>query len=220
MAARFEFWPYECLAKMLAEDREYVERVLTGEPEVFEQLVRKYNRLGGAIAYGVLSDFHLSEDVVQDAFIRAFEALGSLKEPGRFRVWFAGIVKRRAIDVLRQRKTPRMRAVSLESGAGEGRGLGESIASDSRRPGQSPDDSQLDAAVHAERRRQVLTCISGLDEEDRTIVSLKHMEGLSYKEIAELLETSVSAVESRLFRVRKVLRKTLAAVLNMDSPGS
>ena len=57
---------------MLAEDREYVERVLAGEPEVFEQLVRKYNRLGGAIAYGVLSDFHLAEDVVQDAFIRAF----------------------------------------------------------------------------------------------------------------------------------------------------
>ncbi len=205
---------------MLAEDREYVERVLTGEPEVFEQLVRKYNRLGGAIAYGVLSDFHLAEDVVQDAFIRAFEALGSLKEPGRFRVWFAGIVKRRAIDVLRQRKTPRMRAVSLEAGEGEGQGLGATISSDSRRPGQSTDDSQLDAAVHAERRRQVLACIAGLDDDDRIIVSLKHMEGLSYKEIAELMETSVSAVESRLFRVRKVLRKKLAAVLNMDSPGS
>ena len=46
------------------------------------------------------------------------------------------------------------------------------------------------------------------------------MEGLSYKEIAELLETSVSAVESRLFRVRKALRKTISDVLNMDSPGS
>ena len=206
---------------MLAEDREYVERVLAGEPEVFEQLVRKYNRLGGAIAYGVLSDFHLAEDVVQDAFIRAFEALGNLKEPSRFRVWFAGIVKRRSIDVLRQRKTPRMRAVSFEAGdGGDGQGLGASISSDSRRPGRSPDDSQLDAAVYAERRRQVLKCISGLDEDDRIIVSLKHMEGLSFREIAELMETSVSAIESRLFRVRKVLRKRLAAVLNMDSPES
>ena len=73
---------------------------------------------------------------------------------------------------------------------------------------------------NAERRRQVLKCISGLDEDDRIIVSLKHMEGLSYREIAELMETSVSAIESRLFRVRKVLRKRLAAVLNMDSPES
>ena len=208
---------------MLAEDREYVERVLAGEPEVFEQLVRKYNRLGGAIAYGVLSDFHLAEDVVQDAFIRAFEALDSLKEPGRFRVWFAGIVKRRSIDVLRQRKNPRIRAASLEAGgadAGEGGSLGSTVSSDSRRPEQSPDDSQLDAAVHAERRRQVLECISGLDENDRIIVSLKHMEGLSYREIAELMETSVSAVESRLFRARRVLRKKLAAVLKLDSPES
>ncbi len=208
---------------MLAEDREYVERVLAGEPEVFEQLVRKYNRLGGAIAYGVLSDFHLAEDVVQDAFIRAFEALDSLKEPGRFRVWFAGIVKRRSIDVLRQRKNPRIRAASLEAGgadAEEGGSLGSTVSSDSRRPDQSPDDSQLDAAVHAERRRQVLECISGLDENDRIIVSLKHMEGLSYREIAELMETSVSAVESRLFRARRVLRKKLAAVLKLDSPES
>ena len=208
---------------MLAEDREYVERVLAGEPEVFEQLVRKYNRLGGAIAYGVLSDFHLAEDVVQDAFIRAFEALERLKEPARFRFWFAGIVKRRSIDVLRQRKTPRMRAVSLEAGAaddGEGQALGSTISSDSRRPDQSSDGSQLDAAVHAERRRQVLECISGLDEDDRIVVSLKHMEGMSYKEIAELMELSVSAVESRLFRARKVLRKQLAAVLKLDSPES
>ena len=208
---------------MLAEDREYVERVLAGEPEVFEQLVRKYNRLGGAIAYGVLSDFHLAEDVVQDAFIRAFEALDSLKEPGRFRVWFAGIVKRRSIDVLRQRKNPRIRAASLEAGgadAGEGGSLGSTVSSDSRRPEQAPDDSQLDAAVHAERRRQVLECISGLDENDRIIVSLKHMDGLSYREIAELMETSVSAVESRLFRARRVLRKKLAAVLKLDSPES
>lgn len=208
---------------MLAEDREYVERVLAGEPEVFEQLVRKYNRLGGAIAYGVLSDFHLAEDVVQDAFIRAFEALDSLKEPGRFRVWFAGIVKRRSIDVLRQRKNPRIRAASLEAGgadAGEGGSLGSTVSSDSRRPEQSPDDSQLDAAVHAERRRQVLECISGLDENDRIIVSLKHMDGLSYREIAELMEISVSAVESRLFRARRVLRKKLAAVLKLDSPES
>ena len=208
---------------MLAEDREYVERVLTGEPEVFEQLVRKYNRLGGAIAYGDLTDFHLAEDVVQDAFIRAFEALDSLKEPGRFRVWFAGIVKRRSIDVLRQRKNPRIRAASLEAGgadAGEGGSLGSTVSSDSRRPEQSPDDSQLDAAVHAERRRQVLECISGLEENDRIIVSLKHMEGLSYREIAELMETSVSAVESRLFRARRVLRKKLAVVLKLDSPES
>ena len=208
---------------MLAEDREYVERVLAGEPEVFEQLVRKYNRLGGAIAYGVLSDFHLAEDVVQDAFIRAFEALDSLKEPGRFRVWFAGIVKRRSIDVLRQRKNPRIRAASLEAGgadAGEGGSLGSTVSSDSRRPEQSHDDSQLDAAVHAERRRQVLECISGRDENDRIIVSLKHMDGLSYREIAELMETSVSAVESRLFRARRVLRKKLAAVLKLDSPES
>ena len=90
---------------MYSEDREYVERILAGELDVFESLVRKYNRLGGAIAYGILGDFHQAEDVVQDAFIHAFRSLPNLRDGSRFRAWFAGVVRSRALDALRRRRS-------------------------------------------------------------------------------------------------------------------
>jgi RNA polymerase sigma-70 factor (ECF subfamily) len=64
-----------------------------------------------------------------------------------------------------------------------------------------------------ELREKVLEAIRNLPEDDRVMVTLKHMEGLSYKEIAELLGTTVSAVESRLFRARQDLRKKLEQIL-------
>ena len=196
---------------MFAEDREYVERVLSGETEIFENLVRKYNSLGGGIAYGVLGDFQLAEDVVQDAFIRAYKSLGTLRHPERFQVWFTGIVKKRAIDVLRQLRSPTRRTVSLDrpAGAGDDSELGDLLAAD--------DASVVESFLRAVGRRKVLAAVSELSETDRTVIVLKHMEGLSYKEIATLTGTSVSSVESRLFRARKTLRRKLQQLLELDS---
>jgi RNA polymerase sigma-70 factor (ECF subfamily) len=179
---------------MFSEDRDYVDRILAGEPDAFESLVRKYNRLGGAIAFGILGDFHLAEDVVQEAFITAFRALSSLREPGKFRFWFAGLVRSKALDALRQRRT--RQAVPLEEGLAAGGSFG----------GQSPVEEEH---MRDELRQKVLDAIGELPPEDRTVVMLKHMEGLSYKEIAELTGSTVSSVESRLFRARNALRKKL-----------
>jgi RNA polymerase sigma-70 factor (ECF subfamily) len=89
---------------MSLEDKQYVEGVLAGDPGSFERLVEKYNRMGGAIAYGVLGDYQRAEDVVQEAFFKAFRALGKLRDPARFKVWFAEIVRTDAIDKLRRRR--------------------------------------------------------------------------------------------------------------------
>ena len=197
---------------MLAQDREYVERVLSGETEVFERLVSKYNRLGGAIAYGVLRDFQLAEDVVQDAFLKAYRSLGTLRQPERFQVWFSGIVKKRAIDVLRQRRSFSQRALSLDSGKGSD--------SDEDAGSMDPSDDSEPLAeqfVRAEKRQKILEAIESLSESDRSVVVLKHMEALSYREIATLTGSTVAAVESRLFRARQILRRKLNALLKTDS---
>jgi RNA polymerase sigma-70 factor (ECF subfamily) len=213
---------------MRAEDREYVERALAGEPGAFEELVRKYHRLGGAIAFGVLGDFHLAEDVVQESFLKVFRALESLRDPRKFRVWFAGVVRKQAIDVLRQRRSAVVRASSLDAGGASGeRGdlspdaaaVGEGLASDARRTESAAAEGALDRVVRLEERRKILECIAELPEEDRTVVVLKHMEGLSYREIAEVTGATVAAVESRLFRARQTLRRKLSRLLKTDSPG-
>jgi len=183
---------------MVSEDREYVERILAGEPEAFESLVRKYNRMAGAIAFGILGDFHEAEDIAQEAFLKAFRVLHTLRDPGKFRPWFTGLVRTKALDLLRQR--PPHRAAQLSG----------DIADTLRGSGTFRVSSAVEEEyLREESRQKVLDAIRELPGEDRIVVVLKHMEGLSYKEISEITGSSVSSIESRLFRARQVLRKKL-----------
>ena len=201
---------------MYSEDKDLVERILAAEPRAFESLVRKYNRLGGAIAYSIVKDFHLAEDVVQESFLKAFRSLHGLREPEKFKYWFAGLVRSKAVDLLRQRRS-RAAAELPEDDVGRRglrqcdvgrRGLRQDLAGAAAAPAAASGEEEL---LREESRARILEAIGDLSEEDRLVVVLKHMEGLSYKEIAELTETSVGAVESRLFRARQALRKKLGA---------
>jgi RNA polymerase sigma-70 factor (ECF subfamily) len=192
--------------RMYSEDKDLVERILAAEPRAFESLVRKYNRLGGAIAYSIVKDFHLAEDVVQESFLKAFRSLHGLREPEKFKYWFAGLVRSKAVDLLRQRRS-RAAAELPECDVGR-RGLRQDLAGAAAAPAAASGEEEL---LREESRARILEAIGDLPEEDRLVVVLKHMEGLSYKEIAELTETSVGAVESRLFRARQALRKKLGA---------
>lgn len=180
---------------MSLEDKQYVEGVLAGDPGSFERLVEKYNRMGGAIAYGVLGDYQRAEDVVQEAFFKAFRALGKLRDPARFKVWFAEIVRTDAIDKLRRRRERPLSTVDA-----------------STLPQESPFDiTPEDEQARRETLQKIHDALRTLGEEDRIVLVLKHMEGLSYKEIAEVTGSTVSAVESRLFRARRGLRKKLGS---------
>ena len=189
---------------MIAEDREYIDRVLSGEIAAFDGLVRKYNRMAGAIAFGIVGDFSSADDVVQEALLKAYCDLGKLRDRNKFKVWLAGIVRSRAIDWLRRRKA--LPAMPFSQAFPDG-------------DADSAEDPELLAPPveelydQKELRDKVLEAIRNLPEDDRVVVTLKHMEGLSYKEIAELVGTTVSAVESRLFRARQDLRKKLEQIL-------
>jgi RNA polymerase sigma-70 factor (ECF subfamily) len=188
---------------MITEDREYIDRVLSGEAEAFDVLVRKYNRMAGAIAFGIVRDFAAAEDIVQDAFLKAYQSLGTLRDLDKFKVWLAGIVRTRSIDWIRRKRSSRGVPFTQAFPSQDDGPVDEAL--------QSPPTDDLYA--RKEVLEKILDAIRELPEEDRVMVSLKHMEGLSYKEIAELLGTSVSAVESRLFRARQELRKKLEQIL-------
>src|SRR5262249_45225101 len=135
-------------------------------------------------------------------FLTAFKNLGRLRDPGKFKVWLAGIVRSRGIDWLRRRKASP--AVPFRPGFSEGGDPSQDEPSAPPAQGASPPPAL---------REQGLEAIGNLPPEDRTVVTLKHMEGLSYKEIADLTGSSVAAVESRLFRARKALRGVLERIL-------
>jgi RNA polymerase sigma-70 factor (ECF subfamily) len=183
---------------MYSEDLEYVQRILAGESELFESLVRKYNRMAGAIAFGIVGDFHAAEDIVQEAFLKAFRVLHTLRDPGKFKPWFARLVRSKSLDALRRRPSHKPLEVSTEAGDRLQRG-------EAPRYGPTAEDDHL----REESRRKVLEAVESLSREDRVVLVLKHMEGLSYKEIAEITGSTLSAIESRLFRARQALRKKL-----------
>lgn len=182
-----------------AADAELIARHRRGDPKAFEELVGRYVRLAGGIAYHILRDYGSAADVVQEAFLKVHSALPDLREPEKFKGWLYGVVRSCALDAVRRRK---YRAATQLS-ALDGR---ENLVPDAR-----AEDGPERALERRELEGVVLAGVDKLPESYREVVVLKYMDERSYKEISEVLGISVEAIESRLHRARKILRKVFAA---------
>lgn len=175
-------------------DADLVRGTLSGEFEAFEQLVGRYGKLAGGIAFSVTGDYHGAADVVQEAFIKAHRALESLEDPDRFGPWLRHIVRTSAVDWLRKQRS---RQVSLHD-----------VEVEADRVADSGDATDPAAeAGRNELREQVMREVAALPEHYREVVVLKYLEGRSYEGISRLTGLTVEAVESRLHRARGRLRK-------------
>jgi RNA polymerase sigma-70 factor (ECF subfamily) len=164
-----------------------------GDQEAFGNLVEKYISLVGAVAYSIVGDFHTAGDVAQDVFLKVHRSMDTLRDHGRFKSWLYGIVRTTAFDYLRR---SRLKTVSLGV-------VGEQAA----RPGGH--EANLSDMERDETRKRILEAVGELPEHYRVIVLMKHFENLTYKEIADMVGATESAVESRLFRARKILKDKL-----------
>ncbi|MHC4984879.1 MAG: sigma-70 family RNA polymerase sigma factor [Planctomycetota bacterium] len=177
-------------------DTELVREVLAGQRERFADLVRRYQDYAYGTAIGMLSDFDLARDVVQEAFFRACRDLHKLKDPARFGGWLAGIVKNTARQAIRE--LARVRKMASE--------LAQTV--DLHDPAPGPAQSAQDA----EDRAIVQQALAKLNETNREAVSLFYVDGLSYADIADYLDVTEATVQGRLQRGRDQLRKELAMV--------
>jgi RNA polymerase sigma-70 factor (ECF subfamily) len=184
------------------DDRLLVERCQAGDLLAFEPLVEKYRQRVWRLAYNVLRDREEAWDVAQDAFIRAFQALPSFRGQSAFYTWLFRIVMNLAADRARQRAA-RGRAFGTERVAEE---EWERAMADQ---GASPDRS----AAQTEDRERITSALNTLSEDHRTIIMLSDVEGLSYREIAEVLDIPIGTVMSRLHNARKRLRHALKPLL-------
>jgi len=170
--------------------------VLAGEKEAFCDLVRKYQDFAYGLAVGMLADFDLAQDVVQEAFLSAYRDLPRLKDPARFGGWLRGIVRHTAHRALRDREHFRL--------------LTERLWHAIETSGDTPAADQL--ADEAERRETVRRALERLDDKNREVVSLYYIDGLSYSEIAGFLSVTQATVKGRLQRGRVHLREELKVV--------
>jgi RNA polymerase sigma-70 factor (ECF subfamily) len=180
------------------EERELIQRAVDGDPSSYRTLVERYEDRLLTLARRLTGDAHRAEDVVQDAFLKAYAKLASFTFRSSFYTWLYRITVNAASDT-RQREE-RRRAMSLDDGV-IGRGLS------SRRPGPPA------RAATAEMRAIVRAEIEKLSPKLRTILKLRELEGLTYEELAQVLGISKGTVESRLFRAREKLAKRLRDLL-------
>jgi RNA polymerase sigma factor (sigma-70 family) len=187
---------------------EVVRRAQRKDAAAFAQLIGRHERAALSVAFGVLSDATASGDVVQEAFVRAWERLTDLKEPARFGPWLCGIVRNLAIDSLRRNRhepragseSPALQDLRRDDGHGGRRNQHGS-------PGYCPDPAE--ELSQRERQDAVSAALQTLDDISRSAVVLRYYDGLSSRQIGDLLGMAPAAVDMRLTRARRQLRDRL-----------
>lgn len=182
-------------------DAEVLARVAAGDTAAFEALVRRHqDRLVG-VCQRLLGDREEARDAAQEVFLKAFRKAGSYRPRGRVSTWLYRIAVNHCLNRLRRRKVVRFLSFGSPEGA-----LGDDPPTRPSRP--DPEDPAPDPHATLEARRRwaaTRRAIDRLPEGQRAVLVLAKFEGLSYREIAEVLGITVGAVESRLFRAMRSL---------------
>ncbi|HXJ82404.1 MAG TPA: sigma-70 family RNA polymerase sigma factor [Candidatus Methylomirabilis sp.] len=179
-----------------------IERCLAGDASAFEPLVERYRQRVWRLAYQLLHDREEAWDCAQEAFVRAFHSLSSFRGHSAFYTWLFRITVNVATDRQRSRGA-QARAFGAE------RLSEEEWKRTMPDPGARPDQ----AAVQAEQRERIQQSLDALPPKARTIIMLSDIEGLSYREIADVLGCPIGTVMSRLHNARKRLKALLGPML-------
>jgi len=178
-----------------------VEQVRAGDVTAYDTLVRKYERQVFRIAQHITQNREDAEDVVQDAFLKAYEKLDQFQGNSKFYTWLVRIAVNESLMRLRKRRTGKMVSIDEDVETEEG-SVPRDLADWAPDPEMNYGQSEL-----AEILRKT---IQGLPQGFRVVFVLRDVEGLSTEETAEMLGLSVPAVKSRLLRARLQLRERLS----------
>jgi RNA polymerase sigma-70 factor (ECF subfamily) len=199
------------VSEPVSEELALVQAAKAGDVGAFEDLVRRYDRNVFRIAQHITQNREDAEDVVQDAFLKAYSNLGQFQGQSKFYTWLVRIVVNEALMKLRRRRPERM--VSLDEDVKtEDDSVPREVADWSPNPEQLYSQSQLHDILSK--------TIQGLPPGFRTVFVLRDVEGLSTEETAEALGLSIPAVKSRLLRARLQLRERLSRFFRKRNNGS
>ena len=182
------------------DETKLVDAARGGDVGAFEQLVKRYDRNVFRIAQHITQNREDAEDVVQDAFLKAFQNLGQFQGQSKFYTWLVRIAVNEALMRLRRRRPERMVSID-EDVKTEEDSIPREIADWSPNPEQLYNQGELKEILQK--------TIQGLPPSFRTVFILRDVEGLSTEETADALGLSVPAVKSRLLRARLQLRERL-----------
>lgn len=172
-----------------------VEASQAGDRGAFDELVRLYQRRSMRVGVRMLGDANEAAEAVQNAFVKAYLGIDKLKEPGRFEVWLLRIVANTAIS---QRRAAKRRAERIKvTGGYEDKNAG----------------SLVDGAIGSELKEAITRAMLKLSKKEAKAISLFGLEGLSQREVAEIMGCSAAAVRWHVFRGRQKLKVLLKEYL-------
>jgi RNA polymerase sigma-70 factor (ECF subfamily) len=187
----------------LTSETELIEQLKKGDEAAFRSIVEQWQDMVYNTILGIVQNETEAEDLAQDVFIKVFEKISSFKGDSRFSTWLYRIATTTALDHLRSKKRKK-RFGFLQSISGDG---GESVqVPDFHHPGVNLDNK--------ERAAVLFKAIEALPENQKAAYTLHKLEGLSYRDVSEVLNTTVSAVESLMSRANQNLRKELETYYN------
>ena len=178
---------------------ELIQELRKGDEQAFKTLVETYQDMVFNTAIGIVQNAEDAEDVAQEVFIRIFRSINSFKGESKLSTWIYRITTSCALDLIRSRKSKK-RFAFLQRLFGAGN---EPIyeVHDFYHPGVAIDQK--------ENASKLFKAISQLPENQKVAFTLHKLEDLSYQEISEVMQTSISAVESLMHRAKQNLRKIL-----------
>ena len=176
-------------------DAQLIQQVLQGNQEAFGPLVKKYQKGVHALAWRKIGDFHIAQEITQDAFLKAYRQLRTLKDPNAFGGWLYVIVARECLDYLRRNRIPMESLDTADSSEVDKVSYSQYVA-----------EKQEEDADET-RREVVKELLKKLPESERTVMTLHYLGEMTIKAISEFLGVSQNTVKSRLSRARNRLRK-------------
>jgi RNA polymerase sigma-70 factor, ECF subfamily len=188
-----------------AVDQQLVERAQRGDKRAFELLVEKYQRKLARLLSRLIRDPGEVEDVTQEAFIKAYRALPSFRGDSAFYTWLyrIGINTAKNYLVAMGRRAPTSTDVEAEEAEGQ---EGGELLRDINTPESLLLTKEIGDTVNA--------AIESLPEELRSAIQLRELDGMSYEEIAKLMDCPIGTVRSRIFRAREAIAERLKPLLD------
>jgi RNA polymerase sigma-70 factor (ECF subfamily) len=191
--------PRENASESSLEDDVLVKKAKGGDEKAYKKLVDKYERALYFHILKMVKDREQVEDLVQEAFVKAFDNLNTYSTNYAFSTWLYRIATNNTIDYLRKKK---LKTLSIDK---------PMKTKDGEMEMQLPDESaSTDRDIIKKQRKKIVQkAIDELPEKYRKVIELRHMEEKSYKEISDILDKPLGTVKAHIFRARELLYKAL-----------
>ncbi len=192
-------------------DREAINRILAGDTHSFRLLVEDYQKLVSHIVYQLISNITDREEIAQEVFIKVYKNLSGFEFKSKFSTWIAKIAYNTSVNYLKKKK---LFLFGNPADSGDSQNPDnpiqtiESVSDQSDSPDQIVEKTDRDRVIHK--------TVKNLPHLQRTIISLYHLDELSYTEIGEIMNLPEGSVKSYLFRARKMLKEKLLAQYQIE----